>query len=115
MSSTGPPALSDLSNSLAPNLRRFEPRLARILLNNPKMSQIHVERLVGKLITDEPFRREFSGDPGGALFRQGLKLTEQELRCILSIDAVALASMADQFDPRLIRGCVDMEKPWSNG
>ena len=115
MSSTGLPALSNLSNYVARTLWRLKPRLARLMLMDPAMSQKHVERLVGKLITDEPFRREFSDDPEGALFRLGLKLTEQELRCILSIDPNALASMADQLDPRLVRCCVDMEEPWSNG
>ena len=75
------------------------------------MAQTDVERLLGKLITDEPFRREFSADLQGALFRLGFKLTDQELRCILNISPAVLASTSNQLDPRLVRGCADTEEP----
>ena len=74
------------------------------------MAQSDVERLIGKLITDESFRREVSADPQLALFRLGLELTDQELQCILNIPPAVLASTSNQLDPRLVRGCAETEE-----
>lgn len=68
------------------------------------MSQRSVERVVGRLVTDEAFRRRFSDDPNAALGEMaasGLELTAIELRALAALDARLLARLAAALDPRL--------------
>jgi hypothetical protein len=68
------------------------------------MSQTHVERVIGQLVTDEAFRRRFAHDPRTALLElaeRGVQLNACETEALLHIDLRALARCADAIDPRL--------------
>ncbi len=47
------------------------------------MSQAAVEKALGKLITDEGFRRRFFKDPAAASFAAWLELSQAELDALL--------------------------------
>lgn len=68
------------------------------------MSQRNVENLIGRLVTDEAFRRRFTGDPGGALQEItacGVELTNLELRALVTIDTRLAEMLAEALDPRI--------------
>jgi hypothetical protein len=68
------------------------------------MSQANVERVIGRLMTDEEFRRRFAGDPAavlGELTAGGWELTECELRVLSAFDARIAARCARAIDPRI--------------
>jgi putative modified peptide len=68
------------------------------------MSQRGVERVIGKLVTDEGFRRCFAEDPGAALRQateDGVELNEGELRALAGISARVASRFAEALDPRL--------------
>ena len=68
------------------------------------MSQRNVERVIGRLVTDEGFRRRFAVDPAEVLqemMETGCELTCLEQRAISSIDPDVAARFADAIDPRI--------------
>ena len=68
------------------------------------MSQVHVERVIGLLATDEALRRRFSSDPRGVmaeLIVRGMELTECEQWSLVGLDAHELARFANAVGPRL--------------
>jgi hypothetical protein len=68
------------------------------------VAQRIVEMLIGRLITDEQFRREFLADPETtllALCDRGLELSGTEIAALLNTDATLWARTADGIDPRL--------------
>jgi len=68
------------------------------------MSQVHVERVIGLLATDEAVRRRFSKDPGGclaAMMASGLELNECERWALAHLDPEELARFARAIGPRL--------------
>ena len=68
------------------------------------MSQVHVERVIGLLVTDEAFRRRFTEDPRAALEQlaeTGVRLTECERQALTSLDPHKIERLADAIDPRL--------------
>ena len=68
------------------------------------MSQRNVERVIGRLVTDEGFRRRFAADPSEVLqemMETGCELTCLEQRAISSIDPEVAARFADAIDPRI--------------
>ena len=68
------------------------------------MSQRSVERIIGRLVTDEAFRRRFAEDPRTTLqelAEGGVELTFCELGALASIDRRLVAFFADALDPRL--------------
>lgn len=68
------------------------------------MSQRNVERVIGKLVTDEAFRHRFAGDPRATLrelCESCVELTVSELQALVSIDPGLLERFADAIDPRL--------------
>jgi hypothetical protein len=70
------------------------------------MSQRNVEWVIGRLVTDEAFRRRFAADPGAVvaeLVEGGLALTGCERHAIASLDARAVRRFADQLDPRILK------------
>jgi hypothetical protein len=70
------------------------------------MSQKTVERILGKLATDEEFRQRFRSDPPGTLADAGREtdgLTSVEREALASLDPDLLESFADALDPRLQR------------
>lgn len=73
------------------------------------MSQRHVEQVIGKLVTDEGLRREFTRDPL-ALLREllthGAELTEVEVRALAELDPRRVERFAESIDPRLLKCCL---------
>jgi hypothetical protein len=68
------------------------------------MSQPNVERVIGRLVTDEEFRRRFTEDPTRVLrqwMASGLELTECEFRVLSAFDSRVAARCASVIDPRL--------------
>jgi hypothetical protein len=68
------------------------------------VAQRIIEMLIGRLITDEQFRREFLADPEttlSALCERGLELSRTEIAALLNTDATLWARIADGIDPRL--------------
>ena len=68
------------------------------------MSQRNVERVIGRLATDEAFRRRFAGDRQaalGELIAGGVELTRCELVALASLDTRAVGRFADAIDPRI--------------
>ena len=70
------------------------------------MSQKTVERILGKLATDEEVRQRFRVAPGEALsaIAGGVDaLTPVELEALCTLDADLLDRFADALDPRIQR------------
>lgn len=68
------------------------------------MSQSNVERVVGRLVTDEEFRRRFAADPSAVLREltaSGLALTDCELRVLAALDSRVAERFARELDPRI--------------
>jgi hypothetical protein len=68
------------------------------------MSQRNVERVIGRLATDEAFRRRFAGDRQSALaelIADGVELTRCEQMALGALDTLAVGRFADAIDPRL--------------
>ena len=75
------------------------------------MSQIHVERIIGLLATDEGLRRRFIEDPGDTikkLIESGLELNWCERRSLARLDPKELARFAQVIDGRLQK--IDLER-----
>ena len=70
------------------------------------MSQKAVERILGKLATDEEFRQRFRSSPRETIdtaCREPESLTAVEREAICALDPVLLEQFADALDPRLQR------------
>ena len=67
------------------------------------MSQLAVERVLGKLVTDAQFRAEFFGEPAGVCREYGLELTPVELAALRRVDETALRTLAAGLDPKIVR------------
>jgi Ribosomally synthesized peptide prototyped by Frankia Franean1_4349. len=68
------------------------------------MSQRSVERVIGRLATDEAFRRRFALQPEDALRESmccGLELTPCEIQALTRLDARSVERFAEAIDPRL--------------
>jgi len=68
------------------------------------VTQASVERVVGKLATDEAFRRRFADDPEGSLRElpaAGIELNPCELRALAALDPELLDEFAERLDPRI--------------
>jgi hypothetical protein len=68
------------------------------------MSQRSVELAIGRLATDEAFRRRFRVSREAALdelIASGLPLTPVEHRALLEVDVAACQRFARRLDPRL--------------
>jgi hypothetical protein len=65
-----------------------------------------IEILIGRLVTDEAFRRVFVGDPQGTLelsAEWGLELSRGEIRALLATDHALWDRVAGEMDSRLQR------------
>ncbi len=71
------------------------------------MSQAAVERILGKLITDDAFRDRFFSNPTVMSFSAGLELSGAELDALSQLPRKALAQFSRQLDDRLRRLCLD--------
>ena len=67
------------------------------------MSQRSVERALGKMITDEMFRRKFFGDPEGTSLAAGLDLLPDELRALAGVPRAVLAELEARLEDRICR------------
>ena len=68
------------------------------------MSQEAVERVLGRLITDERFRRLAVDSLESASLREGYPLTPAELRLLSdSLDLKGMTELANRLNPRLRR------------
>lgn len=75
------------------------------------MSQKNVERVIGRMVTDEAFRYRFEKDSDEALqvlAEQGIELTPCERHALRSLDPGAVARFAEAIDPRLQKS--DLQK-----
>lgn len=72
------------------------------------MSQRNVERVIGRLVTDEPFRARFAENPEAALkeiVECGLELTSVELGALAGMDVGMVTRFAEAIDPRIQKVC----------
>jgi hypothetical protein len=67
------------------------------------MSQPAVERVLGRLLTDAEFRREFLARPAEVCRHQGFDLTPVELAALSRVDQRALRTLAAHLDPKIVR------------
>ncbi len=67
------------------------------------MSQRAVEKILGRLVTDEGFRDQFFRDPQTASLRIGAELSSEELEALRRIPRSALASLCACLDDRICR------------
>lgn len=67
------------------------------------MSQRSVERALGKLITDEMFRREFFTDPARATRAAGLDLLPDELSALTRVPRKILMAFEATLEDRICR------------
>lgn len=80
------------------------------------MSQNNVERVIGRLVTDEEFRFAFFRDPEStlrALAERGIELNECERHALRAIDERMISFVADSIDPSLQKS--DLRKGTSGG
>jgi hypothetical protein len=66
--------------------------------------QRSIEVLIGRLITDEEFRKAFVKDPHGALAAAddwGLQLSHHEIAALVATERTLWGQVADRIDPRL--------------
>ena len=74
--------------------------------------QRSIEILIGKLVTDEDFRRAFQRDPTATLQLAsdwGLALSQYEIRALLSTDQSLWDRVADEIDARLQKASLKNE------
>jgi len=77
------------------------------------MSQRSVEMVIGRLATDEEFRRRFEANRAGVLeevVAAGLALTPVEQRALLDLDFSACKRFARQLDPRIQKICLNKRR-----
>lgn len=67
------------------------------------MSQEAVERVLGRLITDERFRRAVADSFEAACLQEGYSLTTIELRLLSGLDISSLAEFSRRLDAGLCR------------
>ena len=70
------------------------------------MSQRSVERILGRLVADEEFRRRFAAEPGATLAElsaAGFELTPCESRALAGFNARAAERCSRAIDPRLVK------------
>ena len=68
------------------------------------MSQRNVERLIGRLVTDEELSGRFLKDPEGTLDRfvaEGWELTHTECVALAALDPHSIAAFSRRVDPRI--------------
>ena len=70
------------------------------------MSQLVVEALLGRLVTDEEFRRRFYQEPIAICAHDSLEVTSRELRALCALDRSVLEQVARHLDPRIVRAVV---------
>lgn len=67
------------------------------------MSQEAVEQVLGRLITDERFRRQAADSLETACLREGYRLLPAELRMLTDLELQGVAALAGRLNPGLCR------------
>ncbi len=67
------------------------------------MSQRDVERVLGRLLTDDAFRRDFFKDPARACQLLGLQLAASEIDALFRVPRPPLVTLSDHLDDRICR------------
>jgi hypothetical protein len=70
------------------------------------VSQFTVEQVIGRLVTDEGFRRRFAADPGRAIEEVaccGRALNDCESQALQRLDPAPFERFAEAIDPRLLK------------
>jgi hypothetical protein len=67
------------------------------------MSQRAVERVLGRLATDETFREGFYDDPVAALGPDAGDLTSSEINALRRVPRAAVAAFSARLDDRICR------------
>ncbi len=75
------------------------------------MSQRSVERALGKLVTDETFRREFFRDPDRTSLEAGLDLLPEEMDALRRVPRAMLDRLGACLDGRICRLSVSRRVP----
>jgi hypothetical protein len=68
------------------------------------MCQRSVEQVIGRLVTDEGFRRRYAADREGTiqeLIAHGVELNGCEQRVLVGLDLDRVSRFADEIDPRI--------------
>lgn len=68
------------------------------------MTQRVIETLIGRLLTDEQFRADFTANPERALLAlrdRGIDLSNTEIAALVNTDPDLWERAADSIDPRL--------------
>jgi hypothetical protein len=71
------------------------------------LSQLAVERTIGKLATDPRFRTRFFANPEAATWEAGLQLSPGELEALSTLSHTAITRFSESLDPRVRRLCLD--------
>ncbi len=74
------------------------------------MSQRSVERALGKMVTDEAFRREFTANAARACVETGLDLLPEEMEALRRVPHDMLDRLASCLDGRICRLSVSHRK-----
>jgi len=70
------------------------------------MSQEAVERLLGRLITDERFRTQAAASLEKASLQEGFRLSQTELLLLSKLELQGFSGLAHRLNPGLCRtGC----------
>jgi len=67
------------------------------------MSQTAVEQVLGRMITDERFRRLATTSLEAACLQEGYRLFPAELRLLSNLDLQCISTIAGRLDPGLCR------------
>jgi hypothetical protein len=68
------------------------------------MSQQNVERVIGRIVTDQEFRRRFARKPFESLVEvisSGIELTTVEVEALAELDPTQVEQFAELLDPRI--------------
>ena len=71
------------------------------------VTQLAVERTIGKLATDPRFRARFFSNPAAATWEAGLRLSPGELEALAALSHTAVIRFSESLDPRVSRLCLD--------
>ena len=77
------------------------------------MTQLSIEMVVGRLVTDEEFRRSFRADPQAAintLLKGGMHLSRTEIAALMAMDSDVWARVSDLVDPRLQKADLTLDR-----
>ncbi len=67
------------------------------------MSQRDVERILGRLLTDESFQHDFFREPARACLPLGLQLAAYEVEALLCVPRPTVTQLAGRLDDRICR------------